>query len=385
MAITCVYDMLEDIIKKIGLGKTVNEISYEYNNITYDFEVIHKKEVKDNVLDNVSSDQSKFLVLFADKIRLDNNVVLTPKYPKKSLIIISKDISGGTISMTAKGPNVLPQDIQLTNKILIPAYANNRKVVSGMTGRRYQTPSYVTNRKGNDGTGYNCGSGGIGGTANNNWNYDRMNNTGYSGSGYSYGGGAGSGGFSGEGTLTSEVNQTYPMRGANGLISYYYVGCGGVGNPTGSHAYGSYSDGAPSSTPQGVGGRLIIFCKTIKNINLESRGSWYNDTTNGHRGHGGSSGGGSINIFYSVNNQDITTNVTSRKSNHPRDLNECAGQEVKTGGAGGNGTVTLERYSDTLFNQNRVTRYYTMNSNIFKDSEYSGLLDYTDLIDGVNL
>ena len=327
--------------------------------IKYDIECVTVPEVTDSNVDtifnSVSSNEGYFLLLKTNHINISET--LTPPYPKKSLIIFCPTIEGtGTISMTGKGPNVLPEDILLfeekevkeINKVLIPAYANNAKNILIKAFINDSNSRYVINRKGIDGTGYNCGSGGIGGCAVNNANRQCANWRVISGSGYSYGGGAGAGGYHGETTAASQstVDATYPMRGSSGVNCGLYYSCGGAGNPQGAPNPVEFTPG--SNKISGVGGRVIVFTKKCSISNIEAKGkpcipypltaSAYTSYSNGHIGVGGSSGGGSINVFYTV--LDTSAKNASGGDYNPRynsdDFNDNG---IRTGGAGGNGTV----------------------------------------------
>lgn len=334
--------------------------------IKYDIECVTIPEVTDDNVDtifnSVSSNEGYFLLLKTRRINITKT--LTSPYPKKSLIIFCPTIKGtGTISMTSKGPNVLPEDILLftesdpyKNRLLIPAYANNARTVSGLTGNDRNSANHYTNKRGIDGTGYNCGSGGCGGSHISNVSDNRANLTFISGSGYSYGGGAGTGGYGAYGeTLTLRVDSTYPMRGGNAKFSGDYNATGGIGNPIGSR--GGNKLISPSVAISGVGGRIIIFCRKLSDLTLASRGGFYNQTSYGKynnssmgpgQGTGGSSGGGSINIFYATSITNINTNVTSNISSCYCYRETGYTNTVFSGGAGGNGTVTKEKVNHLI-------------------------------------
>lgn len=334
---TCAY------IKQSGL------YSYEIDDITYKIEACVVNEINDDNIDNIFNDviedEDYFLLLKCDSILISSGKKIIPPYPKKSLIIYAGNISGsGEISMTGKGPKVLPEDILVfepnsehkSGGLLIPAYANNSKTIT------ISHSSQGSGGNGINGTDYNCGSGGNGAHT---CGSGSIQTTFVSGSGYSYGGGAGSGGrtnLSGA-SSDSKVDSTYPMIGCNGVVSGYYSAMQGVGNPNGTPSKGAYADyngyiysDTQSSIGYGVGGRIIIFTNSISNVNLTSQGIDSQNGTGYHAATGGASGGGSINIFYTNNATNITYNVDGGKAGKGLSNNNYAGN-------GGKGTYTCEQ------------------------------------------
>lgn len=321
---------------------TSGNYSKKIDNITYDIEAIITDIVDDSdittIFNNISNDESKFLLLKANSINISKT--LTPPYPKKSFIIFCPTIEGtGTISMTGKGPNVLPECILLfdetempeTGRVLILDYANNQKNITNND----TTNDARTLRKGNDGTGYNCGSGGIGAIITNSGTIQGFMQ---SGSGYSYGGGAGTGNNVCNNS-NNIVDTIYPMHGSDCILSYYYSGDGGVGNPSGKYGKGNrYGSDLPAQAT-GVGGRLIIFTNNCSISNLHAKGIKANDGIRGPAGDAfpaaGSSGGGSINIFYE-NTMSSICNVQGGE--YSKSSIDPSSQRLM-GGPGGNGTV----------------------------------------------
>ena len=266
------------------------------------------------------ADESKVVVVADETITIPAGFSLMPANPKKSLVICCNTlINNGTISMTGKGPNVLPHDWFILGEddyagsdIVIPAYANNRV-----------ERSYASNN-GNNGTNRNCGSGGKGSNCNGLI-------IGATGSGYAFGGGAGSGGAYNGGI---NVDSTYPMRGSNGE-SGGYAASGGVGNPSGANSIGyGVINVVPNNT--GVGGRLIIYCVDFENNGIISADGvatkrCYTILDGWGANWGGASGAGAIDIFY--------TNLVSEGTN-----TATGGGTFSAGttpGKGGNGSITL--------------------------------------------
>lgn len=337
------YSFCANIKKSGNYSKTIS-------GIIYDIEAIKVNTIDDSnistIFSNISNDESKFLLLKTNHINISKT--LTPPYPKKSLIIFCPTIEGtGTISMTGKGPNTLPEDILLfdadeiieAGKVLIPAYANNSKVVVEERGVTLQNA--ISIYKGSNGTGYNCGGGGAGGTlVDSSSTCPRTNVT--TSSGYSYGGGAGGGGYHGHNTSFNSINSTYPMRGGNGVShNNNYSESGGIGNPNGTYIIGSVNDNYKSSlnAASGVGGRLIIFCNNCIISNLKAQGvSHLPSIVRGvYLTIGGSSGGGSINIFYT----DFLTSTCNVSGGSYAYCDYGTGNDKyrHTGGGGGDGTV----------------------------------------------
>ena len=290
------------------------------------------------------SDQSKVVLVAGDTLTIPAGFNLIPQYPKKSLVILcNKFINNGTISMTAKGPNIAPHPYLLLREsdnyggadIIIPAYANNRATSTNAPCN------------GVDGTDRNCGSGGSGCC----YRYNTYGTyTFKTGSGSAFAGGAGTGGIaSSVGSwypeATSEVDTTYPMRGARG---YAYgvnseannVGYGGVGNPYGA-SYHSNGSAVSYTQNTGVGGRVIIFCSTFTNNgSIYSNGvtainsSVSTSSVKDAKSSGGSSGAGAIDVFYNVLAVQgiITANGGAAVS---------AVGSISASGKGGNGSITL--------------------------------------------
>lgn len=295
------------------------------------------------------SDQSKIVLVFGDVITVPENFVLSPASPKKSLVIFcNKLVNNGTISMTGKGPNVLPHKYFILGKgdgwsddITIPAYANNA-VISDERNTKVQ------GKKGNSGNARNCASGGTGVVMFNLSGTGRS--LGYchnSGSGYAFGGGAGSGGsvaYGGSEELATkalyDVSTEYPMRASNGYTcDGNWSAFGGVGNPAGSGTVNVSS----RTQNSGVGGRLIIYCNDLDNQGtIEAKGVDTQSTTILHGSNGGASGGGAIDIFC---NTVIEYGEVSAAGGHGCTASSSDNTAVYVGGDGGDGCVTLSEWA----------------------------------------
>lgn len=161
--------------------------------------------------------------------------------------------------------------------------------------------------------------------------------SGAGGNGTSYSGGTGGGsnlvmstGFS----TYREINGG--LNGGKGGISTSgsseYLCYGGVGNPGGIEIVNYSKDILEAKGNNGTGGLLIISANSINNNgNITANG-----IGNGRHFAGGSSGGGSINIFYK--NAFINKNSDSIVANGGISVNYT---KYGKAGNGGNGSVTI--------------------------------------------
>ena len=290
------------------------------------------------------SDQSKVVLVVGDTITIPTGFNLTPVSPKKSLVIFcNKFVNNGTVSMTAKGPNVEPHAYLLLKEsdsyggasdIIIPAYANNA------VARAKRTNGNGAN--GNNGTNRQCGSGGQGSTQSGGDNIA----LGASGSGSAFAGGGGSGGVAYAGT-SADVNTTYPMRGGNAGTGNYACG-GGVGNPVGTNKTSGTGGGHTITNNSGVGGRVIIYCVEFENNGTISANGVATKQTanmstypNADQSWGGASGGGAVDVFYKTLTLQGTITATGGSTFTKK----------TTPGKGGNGSTTL-----LSWNFNRIVK-----------------------------
>ena len=300
------------------------------------------------------SDESHIILVVADNIEIPEGYTLTPVNPKKSLVFLcDKFINNGIVSMTGKGPNILPHEYYLIGQsdgydgnIIIPAYANNE--VPSRSGINYEI-NYGLN--GNNGVNRQCGSGGHGCKFR---YYSTMigerATMGASGSGSAFAGGAGSGGV-GRTDISDNVDPIYPMHGGDGGhngIAPYTENQGGVGNPPGTgYGIGESSNAANSNLWQnaGVGGRIIIFCTKFENNGtISANGVNCRGITN--RCVGGASGGGAVDIFY---NKLVTEGTIVANGGSGFSMWSSAAAMGGASGNGGNGSVTLTQYSASAF------------------------------------
>ena len=142
------------------------------------------------------------------------------------------------------------------------------------------------------------------------------------GPGTSYSGGTGGGGTIRPNSYTPTAGDLYGGAGGSGL-SYGSWACGGAGNPSGP--------GHDSAAQQGTGGLLIIYANEFSNSgNIYAKGANGAENNTYMSCRGGSSGGGSINVFYNTlvnkGSFSVTGGSTNKKDNQ--------------GGAGGSGSVS---------------------------------------------
>jgi len=229
-----------------------------------------------------------------------------------TLYVTGKLTNNGEISMTARGAKALGENVYLWKNAdgsyeYVPA-------VGGAGGKaHYGTSSGngAAGYNGTSGTGRQTGGGGTGATGP--WTSAYVQ-AGQAGTSYSGGSASGSSG-------NASTYYSQPNGGAGGSAfatdgTFNYGG--GAGNPAGT----GYKNGI-----NGTGGLLTIYAdEYVNNGKITSAGS----LGGAAKLPGGSSGGGSINIFYMKLSTKGTTNVTSPSA---------SGKYAK-GGAGGTGTVT---------------------------------------------
>ena len=271
--------------------------------------------------------------------------------------------NNGTISMYGRGAYAVGQDVYLWydetngegyNGFTVPA--------TGAAGATRSTTSSLSNNghnalngnNGANGTGRATGGGGSGSVR----NYVARMYPGSGAAGTSYSGGTGGGAAA----TDRASSRTAGNGGANGGPG----GCGAEGgastcntggstNGWGQCAGGGQGNGSGNmvcshavftvpTQDTGTGGLLILFAGNLNNkgtITADgvksiyySISKWNGSQRGGHRLSGGSSGGGSVNIFYS-NLESIGTTTAAGGARQT--------SANWSGGAGGNGTVTLSQ------------------------------------------
>lgn len=312
---------------------TTNNIEIEFQIINYNDNVVLSNT--NTTFGNTTADSQMLILKFHKNLTINSGITLIPQVRKKGMIIYVAGtlINNGKISMTARGASATGQDVYLYNDEYVPAIGGN-----GGKGVKGQ----VNGNVGINGTKRSTGGGGAGASM-------RANTTGGNGgSGTSYSGGTGGGGAS-SALDTGRVGYSGSNTGGAGGValgrrtsSTMYAASGGVGNPSGkdaapnSGANITVTGNVNSNSPSGTGGLLVIFTSVLENhgtIESNGIGSTYpKGYNNGVACSGGSSGGGSINIFLSNCISKGTLTATGGKSTI---VSGC------TGGNGGNGSITL--------------------------------------------
>ncbi len=188
---------------------------------------------------------------------------------------------------------------------------NSRQTGGGGSGKVYSYTNYthyeVKSGKGGNGTSYSGGSGGGSNNA-----YDRIN----------------------------DITMNGDEKGGIGGKSYIYTTgfpiAGGVGNPGGL----SFGSQEVTRGKNGTGGLLIISANSINNTGkIEANG-----VGNGRQDAGGSSGGGSINIFYKEEFTNTDENNITAKGGISTNY-----ATYGKAGDGGNGSVTIGSIASGTF------------------------------------
>ena len=263
--------------------------------------------------------QNMVIVKVNGDLTIDEGVTVSPYYDKNyggpkgfTLYVTGKLTNKGTIDNShgakAEGQNVYLWKNTAGTYEYVPA-------VGGSGGSGGASRDGVNGVNGVSGTGRQTGGGGSGAS------YTNVNYRSGSGSaGTSYSGGTGGGGVDQISASSGEANGG---RGGYGSgVNSNSVGSG-AGNPGGEWR-GNCNVGST-----GTGGLLIIYAD-----GYENHGTIKADGKNGGVGNiapGGSSGGGSINIF---------SGIFIKKGSAYFSGGSALTSKSKTGGAGGNGTIT---------------------------------------------
>lgn len=323
-------------------GATLNSNVYEFGDASID------------VATATTNAQNMVLLKVNGNITINSGITLTTCKsesgfggPKGMLLYCTGSlINNGTISMTARGAKAEGQNVYLYKNLsgtyeLVPAvggFGGQSITHSSSTNAAdvYQNPGNRSQKA------RGTGGGGTGACT----QYKSSATVGAGGNGTSYSGGSGSGacnisknGASGSSQNASNVGGSGSdgVRGSfNGETSDGAAG-GGAGNPGGMGRYGGANSswGSQNSSykgSNGTGGLLVIYANKIENIgNMNANGSNGGPSLSRWQYNGGgSSGGGSINIFYKEITNDDYTNVTVN-----------GGTRVHCGGAGGLGSISI--------------------------------------------
>lgn len=326
--------------------------------------VIYNNDQVKNIFSLCTTDDCATQIVLARSLTIEDDVTFTPPHRCKGMIIydVQDLVNNGTISMTARGAHATGQNVWLYNNEYVPAVgAAGAPSVNGWSGN---PNTWIWGGSGNNGTGRQTGGGG-GGIAGGAWTWGSIWFwTGRGGNGTSFSGGTGAGQWnrhsSGYGGPMLDPNGTDDGgHGGHGSqnwdIDWGGWGTpGGVGNPPGRHTWWvgnrfirELNASTDHNQASGTGGLLIIFV-----FNLQNKGSITANGVASWHGGAGSSGGGSINIFYSK--QFIRGSI-----------NAIGGQG---GRYGGNGTISVDIIPQSYFPHYFLYNDKRENSDIYKDS-----------------
>ena len=262
--------------------------------------------------------QNMVIVKVNGDLTIDEGVTVSPYYteyggPKGfTLYVTGKLTNKGTIDNShgakAEGQNVYLWKNTDGTYEYVPAV--------GGAGGNSRTSMELSGNAGKDGVNRQTGGGGSGGAYN--------ANSGFGSAGTSYSGGSGGG----PGHFSYGTNAS-----SNGAAGGNGSGSGGAGNPG-----GIANSSAGINGENGTGGLLTIYANEYDNRGILST-KGYKGGNHSYNPCGGSSGGGSINIFYINKLSDGTINVNGGSS---------VGSSYK-GGAGGKGTATYTQLSPVSF------------------------------------
>ena len=275
--------------------------------------------------------QNMVIVKVNGDLTVDKGVTVSPYYDKNyggpkgfTLYVTGKLTNKGTID-NSHGAKAEGQDVYLW-KNADGSYEYVPKV-GGSGGSGGASRDGVNGVNGVSGTGRQTGGGGSGAS------YTNSSYKSGSGSdGTSYSGGTGGGGVDQGSASSGELNGG---RGGSGYGHNSNSVGSGAGNP-GGECRGNCNVGST-----GTGGLLIIYAD-----GYENHGTIKADGKNGGTGNlapGGSSGGGSINIF---------SGIFIKKGSAYFSGGSALTSKSKTGGAGGNGTVTYTQLQPVTITSN---------------------------------
>jgi type II secretory pathway pseudopilin PulG len=274
--------------------------------------------------------------------------------PKGMLVYCTGTLTNnGTISMTARGAKAEGQDVYLwKNKNGNYEYVPKD---GGAGGATKTGTNYVSGNAGSNATQPRATGGGGTGSG---YGYNRDIKIGSGGAGTSYSGGTGSGAATSDGGRGSyaESSNASPIGGAgsNGVDKssnsggWQMAAIGGTGNPSGLNS--TYRATLQNYVQRnGTGGLLILYADKLQNNgSIEANGvtSSYGTLPDASKSDGltgGSSGGGSVNLF--TNNCLKAGNISAVGGEAQPGTRE----KTCLGGAGGNGSVSIGNISTGVY------------------------------------
>ena len=303
-----------------------------------------------------STNATKMVIVKVDgNLTIGEGVTVLPKYtnyggPKGFLIYVTGTLTNNGTIDNSHGAKATGQDVYLWQNATFTGDSDKFEVVPAVGASATSTLNVANTKsknglRGNDGSNRKTGSGGTG--SGKSTNASGIVAAGAAGTSYS--GGTGSGtvincnSYSGaNGATASSIGgpggDLWPSNSACG-------GVGGVGNPSPTHVLTS-NQALLNATQHGTGGLLIIYANSVINNASSSI------TANGHNSArinwpavgniqfaGGSSGGGSINIFYRTTYSAPTTL-------------SATGGVMAPGGAGGDGSIIIGSIATGTFVSN---------------------------------
>ena len=326
------------------LSKPIPDGDHEvetYNSVVLSLEVYNLGTQVYNtnpVLGNNTPD-TRMLVLIYDNLIIESGVILTPQVRKRGMCIVVKGVftNNGTVSMTARGAIAAGQNVYLHKEDETFMFVPAAGAIGGASHGKNGNSGNGTGAVGANGSGRQTGGGGSG-----SWYMTSTNSatwSGAGGTGTSYSGGSGGGAA----TKEDSANPSYGGAGANnggagGYGTYMTAtnasqpaACGGAGNPGGVGANPRGRAVTQLNGSVGTGGLLILYIKKLQTLGtLRSEGA-IGGVSGVIQGDGGSSGGGSINIFYSQSSEEINLSTVF-----------VNGGTSRTTNSGGKGTVSAD-------------------------------------------
>ena len=326
-------DAMEEYDMGTGVYKvTVEDVTYSLHVYSFDQSMVLEANTtlgtEEDVANSSRYAQNMIVYKVNGDLTINEGITLTSYAskdgyggPKGMMIYCTGTLTNnGTISMTARGAYAEGENVYLLKNIdgsyeYVPA--------EGASGG---TATSSNGNKGNDGKNRQLGGGGAGGAGKN------------GSAATSYSGGTGGGG-SYNGTGSAGGVNGGKGGSAGGTRHSPCTAGGGAGNPGGNSTHSS-------TRANGTGGLLIIYGNNVYNNNsIVSNGvkGASPASTNGNcEAGGGSSGGGSINIFYKEEYQSVGSIYTNGGS-------AAYGEDYgnKYGGAGGKGTITITQIVKT--------------------------------------
>lgn len=354
---------------------------YEYlNNVTVS---------TNTLLGSATNDTRTVFARYNGNLTINAGNTLTVAARKKGFFIyVNGDLTvNGTISMTARGATAAGQFITLLHNDEEGAFtvgalggSGGAAVTNGGAAACSGTNTQIPGINGDTAINFACGGGGSGNATMYFGAYASLScSSGAGGAGTTWSGGGGGGGSTvtyatktvvsgtagsstgGPGGDGSRLTST--ASGACGsTYTLGYLSFGGAGNPSGTKNPVYPYAGICLPPEDGTGGLLVIFVRgnlilgATGRIQAQgSRGGDFNNLSYRiYKGFGGSSGGGSVNVFYGkklTNNGSINALGGGRPGTvNPLLFRTEAGNEY-AGGFGGNGTVRTQKVSSFHSNQ----------------------------------